>query len=82
MSASSRDEVDHLADTALAAGGSLVEDPMDMGFMVGRSFSDLDGHSWEVIRMDPQAVPSSRCGRCGHCFAGIAALSAGMTWSP
>ena len=58
VSASSREEVDHLADTALATGGSPAKDPMDMGFMYGRSFSDLDGHSWEVMWMDPQAVPS------------------------
>ena len=58
VSASSREEVDHLADTALAAGGSPAKDPMDMGFMYGRSFSDLDGHSWEVMWMDPSAVPS------------------------
>ena len=58
VSASSREEVDHLADTALGAGGSPAKDPMDMGFMYGRSFSDLDGHSWEVMWMDPQAVPS------------------------
>ena len=58
VSASSREEVDHLADAALAAGGSPAKDPMDMGFMYGRSFSDLDGHSWEVMWMDPQAVPS------------------------
>ena len=58
VSASSREEVDHLADTALAAGGSPAKDPMDMGFMYGRSFSDLDGHSWEVMWMDPQAVRS------------------------
>ena len=58
VSASSREEVDQLADTALGAGGSPAKDPMDMGFMYGRSFSDLDGHSWEVMWMDPSAVPS------------------------
>ena len=58
VSASSREEVDHLADTALATGGSPAKEPMDMGFMYGRSFSDLDGHSWEVMWMDPSAVPS------------------------
>jgi hypothetical protein len=58
VSASSREEVDQLADTALGAGGSPAKEPMDMGFMYGRSFSDLDGHSWEVMWMDPSAVPS------------------------
>jgi len=26
--------------------------------MVGGSFTDPDGHVWEVMWMDPQAVPS------------------------
>jgi len=29
---------------------------MDMGFMYGRSFYDLDGHHWEVMWMDQAAV--------------------------
>ncbi|MGW0952479.1 glyoxalase, partial [Streptomyces sp. NPDC002545] len=28
----------------------------DQGFMYGRSFDDLDGHTWEVMWMDPAAV--------------------------
>ncbi len=31
---------------------------MDHGFMYGRSFNDLDGHHWEIMRMDPIAVES------------------------
>ena len=58
VSAADRDAVDSLTETALATGGSPAKEPMDMGFMYGRSFSDLDGHSWEVMWMDPQAVPS------------------------
>ncbi|MEU7029588.1 VOC family protein [Streptomyces sp. NPDC015232] len=56
LSAESREKVDELADRALAAGGGTVLDPMDMGFMYGRSFTDLDGHHWEVMWMDPAAV--------------------------
>lgn len=56
VSAESRDEVDELADKALAAGGSEVREPQDHGFMYGRSFADLDGHIWELIWMDPNAV--------------------------
>ncbi|RCW47010.1 hypothetical protein DFQ14_101353 [Halopolyspora algeriensis] len=52
----SRDQVDELADRALAAGGQPANDPMDEGFMYGRSFHDLDGHLWEVMYMDPTAV--------------------------
>jgi predicted lactoylglutathione lyase len=40
----------------LAAGGAAAKDPMDHGFMYGRSFLDLDGHHWEVMWMDPAAV--------------------------
>ncbi|RZK73568.1 MAG: glyoxalase, partial [Rhodococcus sp. (in: high G+C Gram-positive bacteria)] len=30
----------------------------DEGFMYGRAFRDLDGHVWEVMWMDPAAVPA------------------------
>ena len=56
VSAESRDEVDQLADTALGASATAANDPLDMGFMYSRSFSDLDGHLWEVVWMDPAAV--------------------------
>lgn len=56
LSAESREEVDRLADAALAAGGGPAKDPMDLGHMYGRSFTDLDGHHWEVFWMDPAAV--------------------------
>jgi predicted lactoylglutathione lyase len=50
----SRDEVDRLADAALANGGSKAKDAQDQGFMYGRSFIDPDGHHWEVMWMDPK----------------------------
>jgi uncharacterized protein len=56
FSADSREEVDALAEAARDAGASDANDPMDMGFMYGRSFHDLDGHLWEVVWMDQQAV--------------------------
>ncbi len=56
VSAESRDEVDSLADTALRAGASPANDPMDHGFMYGRSFNDPDGHLWEVMWMSQEAV--------------------------
>ncbi|UGY94893.1 VOC family protein [Streptomyces gobiensis] len=48
----SRQEVDELADKALAAGGQPAMDSNDQGFMYGRSFQDPDGHHWEVMYMD------------------------------
>lgn len=56
LSAESRGEVDQLVHSALDAGGTAANDPMDYGFMYGWSFQDLEGHQWEVIWMDPSAV--------------------------
>ncbi|MFB9326413.1 VOC family protein [Paenibacillus aurantiacus] len=56
LAADSREQVDELADKALAAGGSHSNDPQDLGFMYTRSFQDLDGHLWEVFYMaDPES---------------------------
>ena len=56
LSAESREQVDELADKALEAGGAPANDPIDQGFMYGRSFQDVDGHTWELIWMDPSAI--------------------------
>jgi uncharacterized protein len=56
VSAEDRAAVDAFADAALAAGGTPAKDAQDYGFMYGRSFNDLDGHHWEVMWMDPEAV--------------------------
>lgn len=51
LSAASREEVDRLADAAVGLGGAPVR-TLAEGPMYGRSFTDLDGHVWEVIHMD------------------------------
>jgi predicted lactoylglutathione lyase len=56
LSAESREKVDELVEKAVGAGGTANDDVQDQGFMYGRSFDDLDGHSWEVVWMDPAAV--------------------------
>jgi len=56
LSAESRQQVDDLAEKAVAAGGKNFRDPDDHGFMYSRSFEDLDGHVWEVFWMDPAHV--------------------------
>lgn len=56
LSADSREEVDRFADMALANGGSPAKEPMELGFMYGRSFADPDGHHWEIFWMDSAAV--------------------------
>ncbi len=55
LSASSREDVDTFADTALGAGGSEANEPIEMDFMYSRSFQDPDGHMWEVVWMDESA---------------------------
>ena len=57
LSAESRDEVDALVDRALAAGGTAPRGPQDEGFMYQRSFTDPDGHLFEILWMDPNAQP-------------------------
>ena len=56
LSAASRAEVDEMVQTAVAAGGTHALDAVDHGFMYVWSFYDLDGHHWEVLYMDPQAI--------------------------
>lgn len=60
LSAESREKVDELVDKAIASGGTGTgtEEAVDHGHMYGRSFDDLDGHTWEVMWMDPAAVQS------------------------
>ncbi|WP_018505306.1 VOC family protein [Parafrankia discariae] len=53
---SSREEVDAVAQAALAAGGVEADGLEDYGFMCSRSFFDLDGHGWQVMWMDPAAT--------------------------
>lgn len=58
LSAASRDEVSALVEKAAAAGGKADPTPVqDYGFMFGRSYEDPDGHIWEIMWMDPSAIP-------------------------
>jgi predicted lactoylglutathione lyase len=56
FSVATRDEVDTVADAAIAAGAQDHDDTQDYGFMRSRSFFDLDGHGWQVMWMDPAAA--------------------------
>ncbi|MFI2037555.1 VOC family protein [Streptomyces bottropensis] len=56
LSAESRAKVDELVEKAVAAGGTASEKVQEMDFMYGRAFDDLDGHTWEVVWMDPAAI--------------------------
>jgi predicted lactoylglutathione lyase len=56
ISADSKDKVNEILDKALAMGATEAREPQDLGFMFGRSFSDLDGHIWEIIWMDQSVM--------------------------
>lgn len=56
LSAESREKVDELVGKAVAVSGSVSGETQDHGFMYGRAFDDLDGHTFEVVWMDPAAV--------------------------
>ncbi|MHA6797958.1 VOC family protein [Bounagaea algeriensis] len=60
LSADSAEEVDELVRKALASGGSKAPEAEkhEMPGMHGGSFCDPDGHYWEVVYMDPAAIPS------------------------
>jgi predicted lactoylglutathione lyase len=51
FSCESRAEVDRMVSTAIEGGGKHAMPVMDMGFMYGWSFYDLDGHHWELVHM-------------------------------
>ncbi|MEV5976813.1 VOC family protein [Streptomyces sp. NPDC052114] len=55
LSAESREKVDELVDRAIAAGGTAGK-VQDYGSMYGRAYDDLDGHTWEIMWMDPSEV--------------------------
>lgn len=46
--------VDDMVEAAIKAGGKETSPRQDHGFMVQRTFEDLDGHTWEPFFMDPR----------------------------
>nr|WP_236589860.1 VOC family protein [Ramlibacter aurantiacus] len=56
LSCRSRNEVDQLVAKAVAAGGAALNPPQDHGFMYGHGFTDLDGHAWELVYLDADAL--------------------------
>jgi uncharacterized protein len=53
----SREAVDLMVDTAVAAGGRDYRKEEQGEWMYGRAFEDLDGHIWEAVYMDMTQVP-------------------------
>ncbi|WP_338648196.1 VOC family protein [Flavobacterium sp. KS-LB2] len=57
IDADSREKVDEMVKTAVDAGGSIYMESQDHGWMYGHSFADLDGHQWEIMYLDENAIP-------------------------
>ena len=58
LSQDSKEAVEEIVGKAVGAGGKADPTPkQDMGFMFGRSFEDPDGHIWENVWMNMDAVP-------------------------
>jgi predicted lactoylglutathione lyase len=57
LSCESRTQVDELVAKAVAAGGTTPTPAKDHGFMYQHAYQDLDGHVWELVYMEPGAVP-------------------------
>ena len=56
LSCESRAQVDDMVRKAVAAGGSVYSAPQDHGFMYTHGYSDLDGHIWELVFMEPSST--------------------------
>ncbi|OBW41758.1 Glyoxalase-like domain protein [Chryseobacterium sp. MOF25P] len=54
----SREEVDEMVKTATENGGSKYSEPIDYGWMYQKTFSDLDGHQWEILFSDMSQLPA------------------------
>lgn len=59
LSCESREAVDAMNDAAAAHGGTADINPVqDLGFMYNRNLADPDGHVWEAVFMDMDAMPA------------------------
>ena len=50
----SKQEVDSFAAKAIKAGGKEIGKPTDFGSIYGCTFTDLDGHQWNIYYMAPK----------------------------
>jgi predicted lactoylglutathione lyase len=62
VTAETQEEVDALAEKAIGAGGSAAGGTVDDGVMYSRGFRDLDGHMWEVIWINREAIETDPAG--------------------
>lgn len=54
----SRDEVDRVVKSALDNGAVRYKESTDHGWMYYDSFTDPDGHHWEVMHLEPSKMPA------------------------
>lgn len=58
LTTDTREAVNATIDQAVAAGGRADPNPaQDLGFMFNRHIEDPDGNVWEIMWMDPAAIP-------------------------
>ena len=58
LSLESLEEVNHVMEKGLKAGGIEPNEMKDYGFMQQRTIEDFDGHTWEIFFMDMSKVPN------------------------
>ena len=59
LSAENRESVDEMVKKAVDAGGTTPLARQDHGWMYGHGFQDIDGHLWEIMWMDLNAMPKN-----------------------
>jgi len=60
LACNSREAVDVMNHAAAANGGSAdINPPQDLGFMYNRNLADPDGHVWEAMWMNLEAMPAA-----------------------
>lgn len=58
LSLDSLEEVNHVTEKGLKAGGIEPIEMRDYGFMQQRTIEDFDGHTWEIFFMDMSKIPT------------------------
>lgn len=60
LACDSREAVDAMNHAAATNGGSAdINPPQDLGFMYNRNLADPDGHVWEAMWMNLEAMPAA-----------------------
>lgn len=56
LTAPSREAIDEIMAKAGAAGATVDPEASDRGYMYSRQFTDVDGHIWTYMWMDPAVI--------------------------